>query len=273
MQTDRLNGRIALVSLLTILRMPHTLADDSIFTNSQYPNDDYDLSSSGSLGDPFAEPFGNLPGSNGPKIDSNWAIDYAGLKLISNLQVGNAESLLMADASTSIPCPKRRGKRSQNEQNSCKSPYSETITKTPPPKPEAQEGESGGEGDQAPDSEGNQAPDGWQGSRPWPKLDETSGQNILWLQLRSARGVEAEGNLRVCNKQGMYPICYPYKYPGVRPLVDPAPIVEPCRFCKLINFSSRLKSVLSPQGKIDLKRILIFYFIIGNFFFPRRAAK
>lgn len=85
MQTNRLDGRIALVSLLTILLMPHTLADDSIFTNSQYPNDDYDLSLSGSSSDPSAEPFGNLLGSNGPRIDSNWAIDYAGLKLNSNL--------------------------------------------------------------------------------------------------------------------------------------------------------------------------------------------
>lgn len=131
----------------------------------------------------------------------------------------------MADAS--IPCPKRRGKRSQNKQTYCKSPYSGTITT---PKPEAQEGETGGEEDQAPEE--NQAPDDWQGSRPWLKLDETSGQTILWLQLRSARGVEPEGNLQVYNKNGMYPICYPYKYPGVPPLVDPAPIVEPCRLCE-----------------------------------------
>lgn len=225
MQTDSLNGRIALVSLLTILLMPHTLADDSIFTNSQYPNDDYDLSSSGSLGDPSAGPYGDLLGSNGPKIDSSWATDNAGLKLNSNLQDGNPESLLMADAG--IPCPKRRGKRGQNGQTYCKSPYSGTITT---PTPEAQEGETGGEEDQAPKEE--QAPDDWQGSRPWPKLDETSGQTVLWLQLRSARGVEPEGNLQVCNKNGLYPICYPYKYPGVPPLVVPAPIVEPCRLCE-----------------------------------------
>lgn len=116
MQTDSLNGRIALVSLLTILLMPHTLADDSRFTNSQYPNDDYDLSSSGSLGDPSAGPFGNLLISNGPKIDSSWATDNAGLKLNSNPQDENPESPLMADKS--IPCPNlsrpkqsRRGKR------------------------------------------------------------------------------------------------------------------------------------------------------------------
>lgn len=225
MQTDGLHGRIALVSFLIILLMPHTLADDSLFTKSQYPDDDYDLSSSGSLGDPSAEALGSLLGFNGPKTDSNWAIDYAGLKLNSNLQDGNPESLLMVDAS--IPCPKRRGKRSQNEQTYCKSPYYGTITT---PKPEARGGETGGEEDQAPEE--NQAPGDWQGSRSWPKLDETSGQTTLWMQLRSARGVEPEGNLRVCNKNGMYPICYPYKYPGVPPLVDPAPIVEPCRFCE-----------------------------------------
>lgn len=260
MQTGSLNGRIALVSLLTILLMPHTLADDSIFTNSQYPNDDYNSSSGGSLGDPSAEPFGNLLGSNSPKIDSNWAIDSAGLKLNSNLQDGNPKSLLMADAS--IPCPNRRGKRSQNEQTYCKSPYSGTITA---PTPEAQEGETGGE-DKAPEE--NQAPDDWQGSRPWPKLDESSGQNILWMQLRSARGVEPEGNLRVCNKNGgMYPICYPYKYPGVPPLVDPAPIVEPCRLCKW-KFLCACFTVFIHR-KIDLKALI--FSIIGKIF--RRGAK
>lgn len=164
MQTDSLNGRIALAGLLTILLMPHTLADDSRFTNSQYPNDDYDLSSSGSLGDPSAGPFGNLLGSNGPEIDSSWATGNAGLKLNSNPQDGNPESPLMAEAS--IPCPNlsspkqsRRGKRGQGGPTFCKWPYSGT---TPTTTPEAQEGETGGEEEEAPDD--------WQGSRPWPKL-------------------------------------------------------------------------------------------------------
>lgn len=219
MQTESLNGRIALVGLLTILLMLHTLADDSIFKNTKYPNDDSDLSSSGSLGDPSAGPFSNLLGLNGPKIDSSWATGNAGLKLNSNPQDGNPESPLMAD--TSIACPRRRGKRGQNEQTSCKWPYSRTTTTTTP---EAQEGETR--------VEENQAPDDWQGSRPWPKLEESSGQTVLWLQLRSAKSIEPEGNLQVCNRNGMYPICYPYKYPGVPPLVNLAPIVEPCRLCE-----------------------------------------
>lgn len=221
MQTGSLNGRIGLLGLLTTLLMLHTRADNSIITNSQY-QDDFYLSSSIPLGDSSAGPFGNLLEHDGPKIDSGWATDDAGLKLNSNPQDGNTEPPLLADAS--IACPNqgrlrqsRQGKRDQREQTGCKWPYSETTTTTTP---EAQEG--------AP-SPGKQQP-----GKPWPKLTDKISPPELWLRLFTARGVEAESNLKICNRYGLFPVCYPNQILRVPPLVSPAPLVEPCRFCKWI---------------------------------------
>lgn len=222
MQTGSPNGRIGLLGLLTMMLIRLTRADDSIFTNSQY-QDDFYLSSSMPLGDPSTEPFGNLIEHDGPKIDSDWATDDAGLKLNSDLQDGNAEPPLLVDAS--IACPNlgrqrqsRQGKRDQREQTSCKWPYSGTTTTTAP---EAHEG--------AP-SPGKQRP-----GKPWPKLTDKTNPPELWLQLFTARGVEAESNFKICNRYGLFPVCYPNKIPSVPPLISPAPLVQPCRFCRLIS--------------------------------------
>lgn len=222
MQTGSLNGRIGLLGLLTSMLMLYTRADDSILTNSQYQNDGFYLSSSIRLGDPSAGSFDNLLEHNGPKIDSGWATDNAGLKLNSNPQDGNTEPPPPADA---IACPNlgrprqsRQGKRDQGEQTRCKWPYSGTTTTTTP---EAQEGAS---------SPGEQQP-----GKPWPKLTDKTSSPELWLQLFIARGVEAEINLKICNRYGLFPVCYPNKILSVPPLVSPAPLVEPCRFCKWIS--------------------------------------
>lgn len=142
------------------------------------------------------------------------------MNLKSDPQPENAESPLLADAS--IVCPyrsrlrrSRRSKRDQKEDTWCKSPNSGTTTTTTP---EAQHG--------AP------PPDKQQEGRPWPKLKDTTGKTEMWLQLYTARGVEGEINLKVCNRHGLFPVCYPYKLPAIPPLVSPALIVEPCRFCK-----------------------------------------
>lgn len=225
MQTNSLNGRIYFVVLLAILLMLHAQADDLTLTSSQPQNDDFDLFSGFHLGDPPAGSFGNLLGPGDSKVGSDWAMGEAGLKLNSNSQAEKTLSPLLAEAS--IACPNRSrlrrsrlGMRDQRDDSRCQSPYSRTTT---PTTPEAQQG--------AP------TPDKQQEGRPWPKLTDSTGETELWLQLYTARGVEGEANLKVCNRHGLLPVCYPYKVPAIPPLVSPALIVEPCRFCKWNSLS------------------------------------
>lgn len=56
------------------------------------------------------------------------------------------------------------------------------------------------------------------------------------MQLYCAKGEEGPSNFKVYNRRyGPYPVCYPNRIPPIPPLVSPAPIVEPCRFCKRIS--------------------------------------
>lgn len=227
MRKYSLSGRIGIDGLLATLLMLHTSADDSKFTISQYQKDNFHSSSSVPLGDPYAGPFGNLLGSDGLKIGSSWTNDDAGLKMNSDPQDGNEESPLLADTNTACPNrgrlrQSRQGKRDQKEPTVCKWPYTGSTTTTP----EAQEGEAEEGGAQEEDP-GKPQPD-----RPWPKLTDTTSKADLWLQLFSARGIEAKINLKVCNRNGLCPVCYPNKIAGLPPLVSPALTVEPCRFCE-----------------------------------------
>ena len=154
-----------------------------------------------------------------------WATDEASLNLKSNPQLKNTELPLVANGSIDGPNRSRlrrsrRSKRGQKEDTWCKSPYPGTTTTTTP---EAQQG--------AP------LPSKQQEWRPWPKLKDTTGKTELWLQLYTARRVEGESNLKVCNRHGLSPVCYPYKLSAIPPLVSPALIVQPCRFCKWDSLS------------------------------------
>lgn len=216
MRSNSLNANGCLVSLLTTLLMLHTLADDSIFSNSQPQKNDFHLSSGISLGDPSAGPFGNVLRPDDSKISGNWATDEGVLQINSNPQTGNIKSPLLADQT--IACLNRRsipGKRDQREDTICKWPYPRTTTT---PTPDAQQG-----------ALSNEKP---QPGKPWPKLKEIKSDYEFWSQLFDADGVDAEINDKVCSYFGFFPVCYPYKIPPTPTLVGHVRIVEPCRFCK-----------------------------------------
>lgn len=224
MRIENLNGRAVLVGLLPILLMLHALANESTFKTPQPQQSSLDLFLGSPLSDPAGGSFGDPLEPGGMNVGSDWVTDEDGLNLNSNLQAENTVSPLVADAfiachSRSKLRRSRLGTRDETAER-CKSPYSTTTTTTTP---EAQQ--------EAP------SPDKQQEGRPWPKLTDSTDQTELWLQLFTARGVEGVANLKVCNSYGSTPICYPYKVPGVRPLVSPATIVEPCRFCQWNSLS------------------------------------